>query len=196
MARGSRLDRDGIAGLGRGGSRQRPHGCAQGRVWARSHSLPHPDERPQIPQGPGLCPGAAHRAALPDGTDHRAGSANAFGFFLTDFPHNVDETPQHIPIGQIQWWLLYGLCHQEDIDAALLDRLAPANSEFRGLPRAATLWNSPGILLDKAPPLSGPRFMRAISTVEGRELQDIIDLMATYRELRVHFLRDREGRRQ
>jgi ParB family protein of integrating conjugative element (PFGI_1 class) len=118
-----------------------------------------------------------------------------FGFFLTDIPHNVDETPQHIPIGQV-WWLLYGLCHQEDIDAALLDRLAPADSEFRLIAPSCDPLELAGILLDKAPPLSGPRFMRAISTVEGRELQDIIDLMATYRELRVHFLRDREGRRQ
>lgn len=117
-----------------------------------------------------------------------------FGFILTDFPDNVDETPQHIPIAQV-WWLLYGLCHQEDIDAALLDRLAPADSEFRLVAPSLDPLELAGILLDKAPPLNGAVFMRAISTIEGRELQDIIDLMATYRELRVHFLRAREGRR-
>lgn len=93
------------------------------------------------------------------------------------------------------WWLLYGLCHQEDIDAALLDRLAPADSEFRLVAPSLDPLELAGILLDKAPPLNGAVFMRAISTIEGRELQDIIDLMATYRELRVHFLRAREGRR-
>ena len=117
-----------------------------------------------------------------------------FGFILTDFPDNVDETPQHIPIAQV-WWLLYGLCHQEDIEAALLDRLAPADSEFRLVAPSLDPLELAGILLDKAPPLNGAVFMRAISTIEGRELQDIIDLMATYRELRVHFLRAREGRR-
>ena len=116
-----------------------------------------------------------------------------FGFILTDFPDNVDETPQHIPIVQV-WWLLYGLCHQEDIDAALLDRLAPADSEFRLVAPSLDPLELAGILMDKAPPLNGAVFMRAISTVEGRELQDIIDLMATYRELRDHFLRAREGR--
>ena len=117
-----------------------------------------------------------------------------FGFILTDFPDNVDETPQHIPIVQV-WWLLYGLCHQEDIDAALLNRLAPADSEFRLVAPSLDPLELAGILRDKAPPLNGAVFMRAISTIEGRELQDIIDLMATYRELRVHFLRAREGRR-
>ncbi|MGK2924711.1 MAG: ParB family protein [Lysobacterales bacterium] len=117
-----------------------------------------------------------------------------FGFILTDFPDNVDETPQHIPIAQV-WWLLYGLCHQEDIEAALLDRLAPADSEFRLVAPSLDPLELAGILRDKAPPLNGAVFMRAISTIEGRELQDIIDLMATYRELRVHFLRAREGRR-
>lgn len=116
-----------------------------------------------------------------------------FGFILTDFPHNIDEHPPHIPIGQV-WWLLYGLCHQESVDAALLDRLAPADSEFRLVAPSCDPLELAGILMDKTPPLNGPVFMRAISTVEGRELQDIIDLMATYRELRVHFLRNQEGR--
>jgi len=117
-----------------------------------------------------------------------------FGFILTDVPHNtIDETPKHIPIEQI-WWLLYGFCHQEEIDAALLDRLAPADSEFRRLAPNCDPVELAGILLRKEPPFSGPSFMRVISTVEDRELQDLIDLMATYRELRVHFLRHREGR--
>lgn len=118
-----------------------------------------------------------------------------FGFILTDTPHNtIDETQKHIPIEQI-WWLLYGFCHQEEIDAALLDRLAPADSEFRAVAPSLDPVELAGILLNKEPPLNGPVFMRVISTVEDRELQDLIDLMATYRELRVHFLRDREGRR-
>ena len=118
-----------------------------------------------------------------------------FGFILTDTPHNtLDETPKHIPIEQV-WWLLYGFCHQEEIDAALLDRLAPADSEFRRFAPSCDPVELAGILLSKEPPLSGPSFMRVISSVEDRELQDLIDLMATYRELRVHFLRNREGRR-
>lgn len=118
-----------------------------------------------------------------------------FGFILTDIPHNtIDETTKHIPIEQV-WWLLYGFCHQEEIDAALLDRLAPADSEFRRFAPSCDPIELAGILLDKDPPLNGPVFMRAISTVDDRELQDVIDLMATYRELRAHFLRNREGRR-
>ncbi len=117
-----------------------------------------------------------------------------FGFILTDIPHNtIDETPKHIPIEQV-WWLLYGFCHQEEIDAALLDRLTPADSEFRRFAPSCDPIELAGILLDKEPPLNGPVFMRAISTVDDRELQDVIDLMATYRELRVHFLRNRESR--
>ena len=117
-----------------------------------------------------------------------------FGFILIDTPHNtLDETPKHIPIEQV-WWLLYGFCHQEEIDAALLDRLAPADSEFRRFAPSCDPVELAGILLSQEPPLSGPSFMRAISSVEDRELQDLIDLMATYRELRVHFLRNREGR--
>lgn len=118
-----------------------------------------------------------------------------FGFILTDIPHNtIDETPKHIPIEQV-WWLLYGFCHQEEIDAALLDRFTPADSEFRRFAPSLDPIELAGILLDKEPPLNGPVFMRTISTVDDRELQDVIDLMATYRELRVHFLRNREGRR-
>lgn len=106
-----------------------------------------------------------------------------YGYILVDLPHledDEDTTKVTMPV----WWLLYSLCHQEHVDAGLLHQHAPADSLLRELSPACDPLEIAQKLMEMTPPLSGPLILRAVAASEGRGWQDIVDLMATYRELR------------
>ena len=115
--------------------------------------------------------------------------STGFGYLVTDLPEIDTHDNSHTPILPV-WWMLFGFCHQEQVDQSLMERHIPGDSLFRHFSPACDAREIMGRLMEEAPPLPGPIILRAIATAEAREWQDVIDLMAVYREIKARLQAD------